>query len=61
MRQRDPLHYTDSLISNIKTLAVLTKDDHSGINGGEWYGVEIWHMFEKHHLRFKEMFEGMQN
>jgi len=21
----------------------------------------IWHVFEKHHLRFKEVFEGIQN
>jgi len=41
--------------SHEKTLAVLTKDDRSGINGGEWYGDEIWHVFEKHHLRFKEV------
>lgn len=47
--------------SHEKTLAVLTKDDRSGIKGGEWYGDEIWHVFEKHHLRFKEVFEGMQN
>ena len=45
--------------SHEKTMAVLTKDDRSGINGGEWYGDEIWHVFEKHHLRFKEVFEGM--
>jgi HD-GYP domain-containing protein (c-di-GMP phosphodiesterase class II) len=47
--------------SHEKTLAVLTKDDRSGITGGAWYGDEIWHVFEKHHLRFKEVFEGMQN
>lgn len=58
LRSRRP--YKDGY-SHEKTLAVLTKDDRSGINGGEWYGVEIWHMFEKHHLHFKEMFEGMQN
>ena len=45
--------------SHERTLAVLTKDDHSGITGGEWYGDEVWHVFEKHHLRFKEVFEGM--
>jgi hypothetical protein len=47
--------------SHEKTLAVLTKDDLSGINGAEWYGEEIWGLFEKQHLRFKEVFEGMQN
>jgi HD-GYP domain-containing protein (c-di-GMP phosphodiesterase class II) len=47
--------------SHEKTLAVLTKDDRSGINGAEWYGEEIWSVFEKHHLCFKEVFEGMQN
>ena len=31
------------------------------IYGAEWYGEEIWHVFEKQHLRFKEVFEGMQN
>ena len=47
--------------SHGKTLAVLTKDDRSGIKGEEWYGEEIWHLFEKHHLCFKEVFEGMLN
>jgi hypothetical protein len=47
--------------SHEKTLAVLTKDDRSGIKGAEWYGEEIWSVFEKHHLCFKEVFEGMQN
>ncbi len=58
LRSRRP--YKDGY-SHEKTLAILTKDDRSGINGEEWYGVEIWHMFEKHHLRFKEIFEGIQN
>ena len=47
--------------SHEKTLAILTKDDRAGINGGEWHGDEIWHVFEKYHLRFKEVFECMQN
>jgi len=58
LRSRRP--YKDAY-SHEKTLAVLTKDDRSGINGEEWYGEEIWHVFKKHHLRFKEVFEGMQN
>ena len=58
LRSRRP--YKDGY-SHEKTLDVLTKDDRSGINAGEWYGEEIWHVFEKHHLRFKEVFEGMQN
>jgi HD-GYP domain-containing protein (c-di-GMP phosphodiesterase class II) len=58
LRSRRP--YKDGY-SHEKTLAVLTKDDRSGINGGEWHGEEIWHVFEKHHLHFKEVFEGMQN
>ena len=58
LRSRRP--YKDGY-SHEKTLAVLTKDDRLRINGGEWYGEEIWHVFEKHHLRFKEVFEGMQN
>ncbi|MBW2657653.1 MAG: hypothetical protein JRC59_08130, partial [Deltaproteobacteria bacterium] len=45
--------------SHEKTLAVLTKDDRSGITGEEWYGDGIWHVFEKHHLRFNDAFEGM--
>ena len=44
-----------------KTLAVLKNDDLSGINGRDWYGSEIWQVFEKHHLRFKDVFEHMQN
>jgi putative two-component system response regulator len=47
--------------SHEKTLAVLTEDDRSGINGADWYGDDIWHLFDKHHPRFKEVFEGMQN
>lgn len=47
--------------SHEKTLAVLAKDDRSGIRGADWYGDEIWQVFEKHHLRFKEVFERMQN
>jgi HD-GYP domain-containing protein (c-di-GMP phosphodiesterase class II) len=58
LRSRRP--YKDAS-SHEKTLAVLTKDDRSGINGCDWYGEEIWHVFEKHHLRFKEVFGGMQN
>ncbi len=44
-----------------KTLAVLKNDDLSGINGCDWYGSEIWQVFEGHHLHFKEIFEGGQN
>jgi HD-GYP domain-containing protein (c-di-GMP phosphodiesterase class II) len=58
LRSRRP--YKDAY-SHKKTLTVLTKDDRSGINGAEWHGDKIWHVFEKHHLRFKEVFEGMQN
>jgi HD-GYP domain-containing protein (c-di-GMP phosphodiesterase class II) len=47
--------------SHEKTLTVLTKDGRSGISGADWYGHEIWEVFEKHHLRFKEIFECMQN
>jgi hypothetical protein len=36
------------------------KDDRSGIHGPDWYGDEIWQVFDKHHLRFKEVFERMQ-
>ncbi len=58
LRSRRP--YKDAY-PHEKSLAVLEKDDRSGINAGQWYGEKIWHVFEKHHLRFKEMFEGMQN
>ena len=47
--------------SHEKTLAVLTKDDRSEIFGADWYGDNIWQVFEKHHLRFNEIFEGVQN
>ena len=47
--------------SHDKTLAVMTKDDRLGISGRDWYGDAIWHVFEKQHLRFKELFENMQN
>lgn len=47
--------------SHEKTLAVLTKDDRMGISGADWYGDNIWQVFEKQHLRFKEIFKGMQN
>jgi hypothetical protein len=47
--------------SHEKTLSVLEKDDRSGIDGCAWYGIEVWGVFEKHHPRFKEVFEGMQN
>ena len=47
--------------SHEKTLAALEEDDRSGINGRDWHGIEIWDVFEKHHLCFKEVFEGMQN
>jgi response regulator RpfG family c-di-GMP phosphodiesterase len=46
--------------SHEKTLGVMTNDDRSGISGRDWYGYEIWAMFEKHHLRFKDVFERMQ-
>ena len=46
--------------SHEKTLAVMTNDDRSGISGRDWYGYEIWAVFEKHHLRFKDVFERMQ-
>ena len=58
LRSRRP--YKDTY-SHEKTLAVLTQDDRSGINGAEWHGDKIWHVFEKHHPRFKEVFEDMQN
>ncbi len=44
-----------------KTLAVMTDDDRSGISGYDWYGDDIWGVFEKHHLHFKDVFERMQN
>ena len=44
-----------------KTLAVITDDDRSGISGYDWYGEDIWGVFEKHHLGFKDVFERMQN
>jgi hypothetical protein len=47
--------------SHEKTLAVLTRDDRSGISGAEWHGDKTWQVFEKHHLRFKEVFDNMQN
>ena len=47
--------------SHEKTLAIMTKDDRSGILGAQWYGDNIWQVFEKHHLRFKKIFEDMQN
>ena len=46
--------------SHEKTLTVLAKDDRSGISGADWYGEDIWEVFEKHHLRFKEIFEDMR-
>jgi HD-GYP domain-containing protein (c-di-GMP phosphodiesterase class II) len=47
--------------SHEKTLAVLTEDDRLGTCGVEWYGDEIWQVFERHHRHFKEIFEGGQN
>jgi response regulator RpfG family c-di-GMP phosphodiesterase len=47
--------------SHEKTLAILRTDDRSGISGRDWYGDDIWQVFEKHHLRFMEVFESMQN
>ena len=47
--------------SHEKTLAVMTNDDRSEIRGCDWYGPEIWGVFEKHHLHFKGVFEHMQN
>jgi hypothetical protein len=44
-----------------KTLAVMTDDDRSGIRGYDWYGEDIWGVFEKYHLHFRDVFEGMQN
>ena len=44
-----------------KTLAVMTDDDCSGISGYDWYGEDIWGVFEKHHLGFKDVFESMRN
>ena len=52
---------TKNTYSHEKTLAVLTKDDRSEIFGADWYGDNIWQVFEKHHLRFNEIFEGVQN
>jgi hypothetical protein len=37
------------------------KDGRSGVRGADCYGDEIWQVFENHHLRFKEVFERMQN
>jgi hypothetical protein len=45
----------------LETLAILTEDDRSGISGRDWYGDDIWQVFEKHHPRFKKVFDGMQN
>ena len=47
--------------SHEKTLAVMTDDNRSGIRGYDWYGEAIWDVFEKHHLRFKEVFDHMRN
>jgi hypothetical protein len=47
--------------SHEKTLAVMTDDERSGISGYDWYGEDIWGVFEKHHLQFKDVFESMRN
>jgi HD-GYP domain-containing protein (c-di-GMP phosphodiesterase class II) len=41
--------------SHEKTLAVMTKDDRTGIPGAQWYGETIRQVFEKNHLRFKKI------
>ena len=58
LRSRRP--YKEAF-SHEKTLAVLTEDDRVGICGVEWYGDEIWQVFERHHRHFKEIFEGGLN
>ncbi len=47
--------------SHEKTVALMTHDDRSGIRGCDWYGPEIWGVFEKRHLHFEGVFEHMQN
>ena len=47
--------------SHETTLAMMTDDERSEIGGCDWYGPEIWGVFEKHHLRFKDVYERMQN
>ncbi len=47
--------------SHEETLDVMQSDDLSGIKGRDWYGPDIWLVFEKHHLHFQDIFEHMQN
>ena len=58
LRQRDLLHYTDSLMSNVKTLArkQSTYNNLAAFILNNYAGV-----FEKHHSRFQDVFEGLQN
>ena len=58
LRSRRP--YKDAY-THEKTLAVMTGENRSGISGRDWYGEDIWGVFEKHHLRFKDVFERMRN
>jgi HD-GYP domain-containing protein (c-di-GMP phosphodiesterase class II) len=47
--------------SHEKTLAIMAKDDRTRVTGAEWYGEELWRVFEKSQLHFKEIFENMRN
>jgi hypothetical protein len=58
LRQRNLLHYTDSLMSDVKTLArkQSTYDHLATFILNNYAGV-----FEKHPSRFQDVFEGLQN
>ena len=58
LRQRDLLHYTDSLMSDVKTLArkQSTYDHLAAFILNNYAGV-----FENQHSRFQDVFEGLQN
>jgi HD-GYP domain-containing protein (c-di-GMP phosphodiesterase class II) len=44
-----------------KAVSVLSHDDHSGQKAEERFGKDVWAVFERRHIYFRDIYESMQN
>ncbi len=52
-------HYKP-LLSHSETMDIMACDDRLKISGEEWYGPELWSVFQKYHQEFDNIFESLK-